>query len=80
MSILQYIYKNDIGIIYILDHKHIYLIYSINYYFPTIKIILYLYNNKTPSFLLNKCNIVRVLNKQIMNKYNDIDIFYTKKT
>ena len=77
ITLLQYIYKNNIGKIFILTNSFVKFTYSIKYYFPDIEIILYIYKDfhEISPIMLNKIDIVRVPNNEILNKYTN-EIIY----
>ena len=56
ITLLQYIYKNNIGKIFILSNYFVKFTYAIKYYFPNIEIVLYLYKNfeEITPIMLNK--------------------------
>lgn len=80
IKLLQFIYKNNIGKIYILSNSFVKFTYALKYYFPKILIILYLYKNfdEITPIMLNKTDIVRVSNKEILEKYT-YNIIYVNK-
>lgn len=79
LSILQYIYKNDIGYIYILNSSIVTtFVYAIKFYFPDILIVVYITDKSTNPLLLNKVDIVRVSNNRLMMYYMN-DVIYDNK-
>jgi len=80
IKLLQYIYKNNIGKIYILLNSFLKFTYSVKYYFPDIQIILYIYKDfeEISPIMLNKVDIVRVPKNSVIEKYTK-DIFYVNK-
>ena len=80
IKLLQFIYENDIGKIFILSNSFVKFTYSIKYYFPKIQIILYIYKDfkQITPIMLNKIDIVRVPNDDILKQYTNY-IFYVNK-
>jgi glycerol-3-phosphate cytidylyltransferase len=80
-DILKYININNVSILFILDEKFLKYCISIKYYFPQIKIILYVFNaiNNENKIFLNNIDIIRIPNDGIKNIYNNPDIIYINK-
>lgn len=80
ITLLQYIYKNNIGKIFILSNYFVKFTYAIKYYFPNIEIVLYLYKNfeEITPIMLNKIDIVRVSNNKVLENYTDGIIYVNK--
>lgn len=79
-EIMKYISKNNIGIIFVLSLKFIKHLQSIKYYYPNIKIILYLFENtKMLATYLNYVDEVKFKLKETFNYYNHNDMIYIHK-
>ena len=80
IELLQYIYRNNIGKIFILSNSFVKFTYAVKYYFPNIQIILYIYKDfeEITAIMLNKIDIVRVSNNELLEKYTDGIIYVNK--
>jgi glycerol-3-phosphate cytidylyltransferase len=80
-DILKYINTNNVNTLFILDEEFLKYCISIKYYFPQIKIILYIFNtikNENKIFL-NNIDIIRTPNDEIKNIYDNQDLIYINK-
>lgn len=81
ISILEYINKNNIGILYIEDEDFLKYCCVVKFYYPNIMINYYMYDyiNVKNIFNLNYVSNVYCSNQNLLNQIDDQDIIYNEK-